>query len=184
MQLCPQGAIRAPRRTTYTTSHRAMDGVGTCICHHWHELQAALAVAEGRIRTTRRRNWRRFCVVAVQGPGRNSSNYRWQMAAIRQLFCSQPHHRLPEIQGRKNHRELPAYSPDLNPIENYWSYLARGVGRYLRGLSATAENRLVVWDMVKMWHRMSSQAIVASFVASLDQRIVDGIALSGDWIRK
>jgi len=86
--------------------------------------------------------------------------------------------------GVKIIENFPAYSPDLNPIENYWSYLARGVGRYLRGLSATAENRLVVWDMVKMWHRMSNQAVVTSFVASLDQRIVDCIALSGDWIRK
>ena len=70
----------------------------------------------------------------------------------------------------------PARSPDLNPIENVWSLLKRGVRRSIRpGDDLSRLEALLRQE----WERLS-QAVINRLIESMSSRIRQVIELSGD----
>ena len=61
----------------------------------------------------------------------------------------------------------PAHSPDLNPIENWWSLMSRGIAPYTQDdLSASDDNRDKLWELMKIEARMTTDEVVRKLVMS------------------
>ena len=71
--------------------------------------------------------------------------------------------------------EWPARSPDLNPIENLWGYMARRVyakGRQFRSIRELQKAVLYVWDSIPL-------QLLKSLVCSMKNRIFDVVLKQG-----
>lgn len=71
--------------------------------------------------------------------------------------------------------EWPAYSPDLNIIENCWEHLSRAVYRGSRQLTSAEELKKVIIDE---WRNIN-QDIIKKLYDSLPDRMIEVISKSG-----
>ena len=74
--------------------------------------------------------------------------------------------------------EWPACSPDLNPIENLWSHLARQVYRDARVYTSVAELKA---SLTQHWDSINSSTC-ESLVRSMPKRCIDVLKQNGQTI--
>lgn len=73
--------------------------------------------------------------------------------------------------------EWPACSPDINPIENLWSYLVRVVYAENKQYSTIDELKIAI---IKAWSQISNK-LRLNLVSSLENRIFELIQKNGDY---
>ena len=74
----------------------------------------------------------------------------------------------------------PAASPDLNPIENYWSIIKRDV--YANGRQYTSKAAL--WEAITDAARAVPPATIKKLTASMSSRLFEVIRANGSLIKK
>lgn len=76
--------------------------------------------------------------------------------------------------------QWPACSPDLNPIENFWSILKRKL--YSGGKQFTSKNQL--WDAILTAANDISSDEIKTLTSSMDRRLISVIANHGGYVKK
>jgi hypothetical protein len=72
----------------------------------------------------------------------------------------------------------PAHSPDLNPIENWWSLLRADIADH-KMPGVQAEDRAYVWELVKAVTRLHDQDHFSKYVLPFPGRIKKLIEVKG-----